>query len=59
MSALASIPNPPDNGLHLGPLFVHAYGLAYVAAVLAAVAVTARRWERRGGSRELVHEVAL
>jgi hypothetical protein len=26
---LASIPSPPDNGLHVGPLFVHAYGLAY------------------------------
>jgi hypothetical protein len=56
---LASIPSPPDNGLHPGPLFVHAYGLAYVVAVLAAVTITTRRWEVRGGSRELVGEVAL
>jgi prolipoprotein diacylglyceryl transferase len=56
---LASIPSPPSNGVHVGPLFVHAYGVAYVVAVLAAIAITARRWERQGGSRDLVHEVAL
>src|ERR687886_558730 len=56
---LASIPSPPANGFHVGPLFVHAYGLAYVVAVLAAVALTTRLWEARGGRRELVHEVAL
>ena len=31
----ASIPSPPHNGFYLGPLFVHAYGLAYVFAVAA------------------------
>jgi len=56
---LASIPSPSTNGFHLGPLFIHAYGLAYVAAVTAAVIITARRWENRGGDRELVYEVAL
>ena len=55
----ASIPSPPANGIHLGPFFLHAYGLAYVAAVLAAVAITSRRWERQGGDRALVREVAL
>jgi prolipoprotein diacylglyceryl transferase len=55
----ASIPSPPTNGFHLGPLFVHAYGLAYVAAVIAAVAITSRRWGREGGDRALVEEVAL
>jgi prolipoprotein diacylglyceryl transferase len=43
----------------VGPLFVHAYGLMYVLAVLAAVLITTRLWESRGGRRELVHEVAL
>jgi prolipoprotein diacylglyceryl transferase len=56
---LASIPSPSSNGLHLGPLFVHAYGVAYVFAVAAAILVSARRWERAGGSRELVYEVAM
>jgi prolipoprotein diacylglyceryl transferase len=37
----------------------HAYGLAYVLALVAAVAITTRRWERAGGDRGLVQEVAL
>jgi prolipoprotein diacylglyceryl transferase len=45
--------------LHLGPLFVHAYGLAYVVAVVAGVVITSRRWERQGGEPRLVQEVAL
>src|ERR671932_486033 len=56
---IGSIPSPPSNGLHLGPLFIHAYGLAYVVAVLGAVAIASRRCERAGGNRALVHEVAL
>ena len=55
----ASIPSPPGNGIQLGPVFVHAYGLAYVVAVLAAVAIASRRWQRAGGDRRLVQEVAL
>ncbi len=51
--------SPPTNGFHIGPLFIHAYGLAYVLAVSAAVVITVRRWEAKGGERELVHEVAL
>ncbi len=38
---------------------VHAYGMAYVVAVLAAVVITSRRWEQVGGNRGLVQEVAL
>jgi prolipoprotein diacylglyceryl transferase len=56
---VAAIPSPPSNGLELGPLDFRAYGLLYVAAVIAGVAITTRRWEAAGGSRELVHEVAL
>jgi prolipoprotein diacylglyceryl transferase len=55
----AFIPSPQGNGLHLGPLFVHAYGLAYAVAVICAVAITARRWQASGGRRELVYVVAL
>ena len=55
----AAIPSPSANGLHVGPLFVHAYGLAYVVAVLAAVVITSRRWVRQGGDPRLVQEVAL
>jgi prolipoprotein diacylglyceryl transferase len=55
----AFLPSPSSNGFHLGPLLVHAYGLTYVVGVLAAVALTARRWERTGGHRDLVTEVAI
>jgi prolipoprotein diacylglyceryl transferase len=56
---LASIPSPPENGLQIGPLLLHAYGLMYAFGVIAAVALTVRLWERRGGRRELVYDVAL
>jgi prolipoprotein diacylglyceryl transferase len=56
---LASIPSPSSGGFSIGPLFVHAYGLMYVLAVLAAIVVTTWRWEAIGGHRELVQEVAL
>jgi prolipoprotein diacylglyceryl transferase len=59
MPPSAFIPSPSSNGFHVGPLFVHAYGLAYVVAVIAAVAIAVRRWEAKGGNRELVYEVAL
>jgi prolipoprotein diacylglyceryl transferase len=55
----AFIPSPPSNGFHLGPLFVHLYGLMYVLAVGAAIVLTVRRWERHGGERALVYEVAV
>jgi prolipoprotein diacylglyceryl transferase len=53
------LPSPARSGFYLGPLFVHAYGLAYVVAVLAAVTITARRWRALGGDRALVYDVAL
>jgi len=55
----ASIPSPSSGQIPIGPLSVHAYGLMYVLAVLAAILVTSRRWEARGGNRLLVQEVAL
>jgi prolipoprotein diacylglyceryl transferase len=38
---------------------VHAYGLAYVVGILAAVVITRRRWAAVGGDPGLVDEVAL
>jgi prolipoprotein diacylglyceryl transferase len=55
----AFLPSPSFNGFHVGPLFVHMYGLMYVFAVAGAVIVSSRRWEAKGGSRELVYDVAL
>jgi prolipoprotein diacylglyceryl transferase len=56
---LAFIPSPHSNGLTIGPFFFHAYGIAYVFAVAAAILVTSVLWERQGGRRELVYEVAM
>ncbi len=38
---------------------MHAYGLMYVIGISLAVLIARRRWEARGGSRDLVHEIAL
>ena len=54
----ASIPSPPHNGFYIGPLFVHAYGLAYVFAVAAAIIVTRWRWRRVGGDPDIAYEAA-
>jgi len=56
---MAFIPSPAANGFHIGPLFVHAYGLMYVIAVAAAIAITRGRWRRAGGDPDLVYAVAM
>src|SRR4051812_23107216 len=56
---LAFIPRPPANGFHVGPFLVHLYGLMYVVAIVAAVVITGRRWQRMGGDRALAQEVAV
>ncbi|HUA12477.1 MAG TPA: prolipoprotein diacylglyceryl transferase [Solirubrobacteraceae bacterium] len=56
---IASIPSPPQNGVHVGPIFLHAYGLMYAFALAAAILITRRRWERIGGDRELVYQTAI
>ena len=45
--------------MQVGPLLLHAYGLMYALGVIAAVSLTVRLWERNGGRRELVYDVAL
>jgi prolipoprotein diacylglyceryl transferase len=55
----AFIPSPHENGFHLGPFFFHAYGIAYVFAVAAAILITRRRWARAGGHPDLVYDVAM
>jgi prolipoprotein diacylglyceryl transferase len=58
-SRLAFIPSPPSSGVHLGPLFIHVYGLMYVVAIALAVYIAARRWAAGGGDRPLVYDVAV
>jgi hypothetical protein len=59
LTVAGAIPSPSFNELHLGPFGIHVYGLMYVLAVVAAILITSRRWERAGGDRALVREVAL
>jgi len=56
---LAAFPSPPTDVVHLGPFTIHVYGLCYAAAIMAAIAITRRRWAAAGGSAELVYDVAL
>jgi len=56
---LAFIPSPSANGIHLGPLFLHAYGLMYAIGIALAVWITARRWTAAGGDRALVYDVLV
>ena len=53
------IPSPSSNGIHIGPLFLHAYGLMYVLAVAAAILVTRWRWSKAGGDPDLAYQTAL
>jgi prolipoprotein diacylglyceryl transferase len=55
----AYIPSPSSNGFQIGPFFVHAYGLMYVLAVLAAILISRRRWSKAGGDPNLPQEVAV
>jgi prolipoprotein diacylglyceryl transferase len=48
MSPLAYIPPPPTNGVHVGPLFFHLYGLCIAIGILAAVSLARRRWRQMG-----------
>ena len=56
---LGFIPSPPSNGIHIGPLFIHYYGLMYVIGITLAVIITRRRWQAMGGNPDLVGDVAI
>ncbi len=53
------IPSPPVNGFHIGPAFIHLYGLMYVIGITLAILITQRRWRARGGDAGLVGDVAI
>jgi len=56
---LSFIPRPPMNGFHIGPLFIHFYGLMYVIGITLAVLITQRRVRGYGGDPSLVGDVAI
>src|ERR1700689_3318986 len=49
-AALASIPSPPTNGIHVGPLFIHVYGLMYVGGISLGIYITGRLCGVAGGA---------
>jgi len=53
------IPSPPVNGFHIGPAYVHFYGLMYVIGITVAILITQRRWKAQGGDPILVGDVAI
>ncbi len=59
MIAPGYIASPSADGFHIGPFFVHVYGLSYVVGVGAAIVMTGLLWKREGGDSKLPQEVAL
>ncbi|HET9690586.1 MAG TPA: prolipoprotein diacylglyceryl transferase [Acidimicrobiales bacterium] len=56
---LASFPSPPTNGLSVGPLRLHAYGLLIAAGVVAAVWLSQRRYSAIGGRAGTIAALAV
>ena len=56
---LSYLPSPPVNGFHIGPLFIHFYGLMYVVGITLAVIITQRRVRGYGGDPSVVGDVAM
>ncbi|MGB9359207.1 MAG: prolipoprotein diacylglyceryl transferase [Acidimicrobiia bacterium] len=56
---LASIPSPSRNVIEIGPLTIHFYGIMIAIGVIVAVMVARRRYERYGGSGEMLERVSI
>ncbi|HLH99820.1 MAG TPA: prolipoprotein diacylglyceryl transferase [Acidimicrobiales bacterium] len=56
---LAYLPSPPVNGVNIGPLRLHLYGLLIALGVVGAVWLAQRRWEARGGKPGTMSRLAL
>jgi prolipoprotein diacylglyceryl transferase len=56
---IASIPSPSFNQIQLGPLNLRMYGLCIALGVIAAVTISSRRWEARGGNPDDIGTIAI
>lgn len=56
---LASIPSPSSSVIELGPISLRAYGLMIALGVIAAVFVSQRRWQARGGDPDDITTIAM
>ena len=59
MYLIASIPSPETNGFDLGPLRVNFYGIAIALGVIAAIWLTSRRFEQRGGDPKTIERASI
>src|SRR4051812_49791784 len=59
MNVLAAIPSPTQGVWDLGPLPIRAYALCIVAGIIAAIALTEKRWVARGGASGDVLDIAV
>jgi prolipoprotein diacylglyceryl transferase len=57
-NALAAIPSPSSNQLNIGPISLNYYGLCIGIGVVAAVLISQRRWQARGGDPDDIGYVA-
>jgi prolipoprotein diacylglyceryl transferase len=56
---VASIPSPSFNIWKVGPVSIHLYGLCIALGVIAAVTISSRRWQARGGNPDDMGTIAL
>ncbi len=59
ISVIAAIPSPSFNKVYVGPLTLRFYGLCIALGVIAAVTISSRRWERRGGDPDDIGAIAI
>ncbi|MEO6628301.1 MAG: prolipoprotein diacylglyceryl transferase [Aquihabitans sp.] len=59
LALTASIPSPSFSVWKIGPLSIHVYGLCIALGVVAAVTISSKRWERRGGDPDDISTIAL
>lgn len=59
IAVLASIPSPPIDDFHLGPLRVTFYGILVMSGVVVAWLVTRNRFVARGGSAEVAERIVI
>ncbi len=55
----AYLPSPSANGLSIGSLRLHVYGLLIAVAIAAAIWLSQRRWEKIGGASGIMPTIAL
>jgi prolipoprotein diacylglyceryl transferase len=55
----AYLPSPSGNGLSIGPMRLHLYGLVIAIGIAAAVWLSQRRWEHIGGKQGTMASLAL